>query len=112
MTDNVQQEKKQQSKLSFFDYVFEVIGWLQIVASPLLAGVVVGALIYFSNPSGWRLVLALVIGLIVGIIFATRVWKKHGTMHFVSRVMATPELDNLDEEKDKIVEKEKEEHTT
>jgi hypothetical protein len=37
------------------------------------------------------------IGLIVGIIWATKVWKKKGTVHFMSRVMATPELDKKDE---------------
>lgn len=104
MSDKIQKGRKKQSKMSFFDYATEVIGWLQIVASPLLAGLVVGGLIYFSNPSTLRLVIAIVvvlIGLIVGIVFATRVWKKQGTIHFVSRVMATPELDNLDEEEKK-----------
>ena len=70
--------------------------------SPLLLGLLLGAIIYFSNPSDGRLSLACLvtlIGLIVGIVFATRVWKKHGTMHFISRVMATPELDTLDEVK-------------
>ncbi len=100
MSYKVQPEEKKQRKLSFFECVFEVIGWLQIVASPLLAGLVVGAIIYFSNPGDLRLVLAIfvaIIGLLMGIVFATRVWKKQGTIHFVSRVMATPELDKLDD---------------
>lgn len=41
------------------------------------------------------------VSLIMGVIWATRVWKKHGTIHFVSRVMATPELDNPEENVDK-----------
>ena len=102
MTDKIQQSENGKDKMSFFDYATEVIGWLQIVGSPLLAGLVLGAIIYFSNPTTLRLVIAIgiiLIALIVGIVFATRIWKKQGTMHFVSRVMASPELDNLDKEK-------------
>lgn len=88
--------------MTFFDYATEVVGWLQIVASPLLAGLGLGAIIYFPNPTTLRLVIAIgvvLISLIGGIVFATGIWKKQGTIHFVSRVMASPELDNLDEEK-------------
>jgi len=102
MADKILKEEKKKDGMSFFDYATEVVGWLQIVASPLLAGLFIGALIYFPNPTILRLIIAIgvaLLGLIVGIIFATRVWKKQGTIHFVSRVMATPELDALDEEK-------------
>jgi len=102
MTDKILNSGEGRNKMSFFDYATEVIGWLQIVLSPLLAGLTIAAIIYFSNPSTLRLVIAIavaLIGLIVGVVFATRVWKKKGTIHFVSRVMATPELDNLEEEK-------------
>ena len=102
MSDKIEQAENEQSKTASFDYFFEVIGWLQIMISPLLLGLLLGAIIYFSDPSAGRLSLAFLvtlIGLIVGIVFATRVWKKHGTMHFISRVMATPELDTLDEVK-------------
>ena len=102
MSDKIQKVEEKKDKMSFFDHATELVGWLQIVASPLLAGLVIAALIYFSNPTILRLVIAIgvaILGLIVGIIFATKVWKKQGTMHFLSRVSATPELDNLDEEK-------------
>jgi hypothetical protein len=102
MSDKIQKEERKKVKMSFFEYATEVIGWLQIVASPLLGGLLIAALIYFSNPTILRLLIAIgiaLIGLIVGIVFATRIWKKQGTMHFLSRVSATPELDNLDEEK-------------
>ncbi|MEP7238639.1 MAG: hypothetical protein ABI685_12260 [Ferruginibacter sp.] len=98
-----QKDKNPENKLNFFDYVFEIIGWLQIVAFPLLPGLVIGAVIYFSNPGILRLIISIsvaTLSLIIGIIIATKAWKKKGTMHLVSRVMATPELDNLDEEKE------------
>ena len=99
MPFKIQKNEKKKDRMSFFEYATEVVGWLQIVASPLLAGLIIAAFIYFPNPTIWRLIIAIgvaLIGLIVGIVFATRIWKKQGTIHFVSRVMATPELDDLD----------------
>ena len=85
----------------FFEFITETIGWLQIVASPLLIGLGIGAFIYFPDPTTTRLVLGIIVvtlGLIVGIIWANKAWKGKGTIWFVSRVMATPELDEPDEE--------------
>jgi hypothetical protein len=84
-----------------FELIMESIGWLQIVASPLLIGLIVGAIIYFPNPTTTRLVSGIIIatlGLVIGIIWATKQWKGKGTIWFMSRIMATPELDKLDEE--------------
>ncbi len=102
MSSKIEKNQKKEGRMSFFDYFTEVIGWVQIVASPLLLGLIIAAFIYFSNPTTWRLIIAIgvaLLGLIVGIVFATRVWKKQGTIHFVSRIMATPELDDLEEDK-------------
>ena len=83
----------------------EIIGWLQIVASPFLIGLGIGAFIYFPDPTLTNLIIAIVIslvGLILGIIWATKIWKTKGTVWFMSRLSATPELDNLvDTEKEK-----------
>ena len=84
------------------EFLTEAIGWLQIVASPLLIGLGIGALVYFSNPTELRMIIGIsvaVLGLIIGIVWATRVWKKYGTVRFLSRIIATPELDNNREEK-------------
>lgn len=80
-----------------FEYITEAVGWLQIVASPLLIGLGIGAVVYFPNPTTTRLIIGISIaalGLIVGILWATKIWKtKEGTIWFLSRIMATPELD-------------------
>lgn len=84
-----------------FEFITELIGWLQIVASPLLLGLAIGAIIYFPNPSTTRLVFGMLvatIGLVIGIIWATKQWKGKGTIWFMSRIMATPELDKPVEE--------------
>jgi len=85
-----------------FELITESIGWLQIVASPLLIGLAIGAIIYFPEPTKTRLVIGIsvvIFGLIIGIIWATKKWKGKGTIWFLSRIMATPELDKIIEEK-------------
>ena len=89
--------------MKFLETVFEVIGWLRIVLSPTLAGAIIGAIIYGKITTNTGLAAGIFIavtGLVVGIIWATRVWKKQGTMRFMSRTMATPELDIKAEPKD------------
>jgi hypothetical protein len=85
-----------------FEWITEVIGWLQIVASPFLMGLVIGSIIYFPNPTAQRLLIGIsfsLLGLVIGILWATKVWKtKEGTISFLSRTMATPELDNIESE--------------
>ena len=86
--------------LRFVKIFTEIIGWLQIAASPFLIGLAIAALVYFQNPSDARFIFAVIIafaGLITGIFWATRVWKRKGTIQFISRISATPELDNKEE---------------
>jgi hypothetical protein len=100
MTKIVEKENNIQ-KRNFFDYFTEVIGWIQIVASPLILTGIPGFLIYISNPTITRLIIGIAItsiGLVAGIIFATKIWRKRGTINFISRVSATPELDNIEKE--------------
>ena len=100
MTKIVEKKSNIQER-NFFDYLTEVIGWIQIVISPLLLTGITGLFIYFSNPSIFRLVIAIgitTIGLIAGIIFATKKWKAGGTINFISNVSASPELNNLEDE--------------
>ncbi|ESU24007.1 hypothetical protein FLJC2902T_32050 [Flavobacterium limnosediminis JC2902] len=85
-----------------FELITEIIGWIQIVISPTLIGLGIGFIIYcnFENAFGLISGIALsLIGLILGIILATKKFKTTGTIHFLSRVSATPELD-----KDEITE--------
>jgi hypothetical protein len=75
---------------------------LQIVASSFLIGLAIGAVIYFSDPTTIRLIIGIAVataGLVIGIIWAIKQWRGKGTIWFMSRIMATPELDNPDEER-------------
>lgn len=83
--------------IKFLKFFTESIAWLQIMAAPSLAGLIIGALVYFSNPNPLRLMLGIAIaaaGLVAGAVWATRVWKKRGTVDFMSRVNASPDLNN------------------
>lgn len=84
-----------------FEFVFEAIGWLQIVASPFLIGLGIGTLVYLQDPTPTRFVIGLSIAalsFVGGAVWATKIMRKKGTIWFMSRVMATPELDKPEAE--------------
>ncbi len=75
------------SKMDFFNLLLEIFGWIRIVASPLLIGVLIGFGIYISRPSRTRLIIAIIIasiGLLIGIVWATRVWRKGSTLDYTT----------------------------
>jgi len=84
--------------MKIFESFFEILGWLRIAASPLLIGLVIGIIIYVYEPTVTGIVIGsiiTIIGLIVGIVFASRIWKKHGTMNYISKLNETPDLDKI-----------------
>ena len=88
--------------MKILEWLTSFIAWLQIVFSPLFFGLVLGLIVYGIYPTTTGLFVGIaiaVLGLTVGIIFATRIWKKRGTVDFISRVSASPELDNLEDDK-------------
>lgn len=75
----------------------EILSWLRSMASPLIIGVGIGILVYDNNPNSMGMAIGVIIsfiGLLFGIIGATKVWRKTGTSNFMSRVNASPELNN------------------
>ncbi|HUM46882.1 MAG TPA: hypothetical protein PLD84_08140 [Chitinophagales bacterium] len=66
----------------FLKFFIEVAGWIQIVASPFLIGLCIGALLYFFKPEISTLIISIsvsTLGLIIGIVWATNIWIKNGT---------------------------------
>jgi predicted membrane-bound dolichyl-phosphate-mannose-protein mannosyltransferase len=87
--------------MKVFQFITEAFGWLQIVASPLVAGLIIGGLVYLAKRDTIGLSIGIgiaLIGLIVGVIWATRVWRKKGTVDFMSRLLGTPELEKKESE--------------
>jgi hypothetical protein len=84
-----------------FYTVLELFGCIKIMLSPFLMGLIIGALCYIGLGNDLGRVLGVLIalsGLVIGAIWATKVYKKQGTIQFLSRIMATPELDKDDVE--------------
>jgi len=83
------------------EIITEVIGWVRIVLSPLLIGLVIGAIVYFNKQDSLGLFIAITVatsGLVIGIIVATRIWRKTGTISFLSRIDATPDIKDFNEQ--------------
>lgn len=98
MTDTFHKKDSEQEKLTVFDYATEAIGWLQIVASPLLGGLIGGGIVYLwiGNTTGLLIGVCLAaIGLVAGFVLANKVWKNRGTINFMSRVNASADHDQL-----------------
>ena len=98
MTDKNITQPVDQPKPGGHNLFFEIMGWLQIVASPLLTGAILGFILYVSIPGQNALIIGLIpltLGLIVGVIWANRIWKKGGTSRYMSRAMSSPEFDDI-----------------
>ena len=87
-----------------FDQIVEIIAWLQIVASSFLISCGIGAFIYFRNSNQTNLLIAvaiIILGLVIGILWANKIRKTKGALWFISQVSATPDIDKFIENKDK-----------
>lgn len=78
--------------------MIEVLCWFRIVSSPTIM-VGVAGFVLWKGVGGTSGILiggfVVLCGLILGIMWAIRIWKKQGTSTFMSRVNASPDLDNL-----------------
>jgi hypothetical protein len=69
--------------MKLIETILEIIGWLQITLGVTLAAGLVTLLIYLTwdNESGKAVsIILLCVGFITGAIWATFIWKKHGTL--------------------------------
>lgn len=68
-------------------HIAEIIGWIKIFLSPLFISLAIAAFVYVYFPGTFGFILAVsivVLGIIVGAILATYIWKKKGTIAFLS----------------------------
>lgn len=77
--------------------LFELWGWIRIVASPVLLSLIVAGIAYYFLPNVLGLIIGIVCvctGLIFGCVWATKVYKsKQGTIQYLSTTNSWPELD-------------------
>ncbi|XZF15190.1 hypothetical protein ACTHGU_03565 [Chitinophagaceae bacterium MMS25-I14] len=79
------------------DFIAEVTGAVEIAISPLLIGIISGIVLYANWPVTVALIIAVILaltGLVAGIMLARHAWKNKGTIAFLARIAATPELDD------------------
>lgn len=72
--------------------ILEIIGWCQIAFGTTLFFVLIAAALYYTYTNDTTAITAIVIiiaGFIVGVVWATRIWIKHGTMEWLSRIRRT-----------------------
>ena len=84
---------------NIFEKSAELVGGLQIFLSPFLIGVAISAIIYFSNPNNFTLIIAIVLLLLatcIGIKLAVKIYRnKEGAIDFISKTDSTPEIDKF-----------------
>jgi len=75
--------------MKLFEIILEIFGWLQIVAGVTLAAGLLTFATYlvWSNGTGKIAgIIIISIGFIAGAIWATFIWKKHGTIAWLSGI--------------------------
>jgi hypothetical protein len=75
--------------MKLIEIFLEIIGWLQITLGSTLVAGIVSFFIYlkWDNEYGKTIsIILLCIGFIVGAVWATRIWIKHGTVAWLSRI--------------------------
>lgn len=95
--------KSTKQKPGFFELITELIGGLQIMASPFLISLVIGLAIYLLRPGRTGLITAITLislGLLIGLAWAVKIWKKKGTNNFISEITSTPEHQDSDNKKE------------
>jgi len=75
--------------MKLLEIIFEVFGWLIIVASVTAGCALISLWIFITWPTHSVKILSLaitIIGFLGGVIWATRIWKKHGTIAWLSSI--------------------------
>jgi len=83
--------------MKIFLFFTELVGWIRIVLSPVFIAFLIGAILYHFYPTNRSLILTgglSLVGLIIGVKWASRVWMSKGTMWYLSQITNSPELDS------------------
>lgn len=102
MVDTNPDQTNKKNKKDFFNLFLEIFGFIRIVASPFLIGLAIGFGIYASKPDNVGLIIAISIasiGLIIGIIWATKISRKKSTLDYITTA-SSPDFDKFDKDQE------------
>ena len=75
--------------MKLVEIILEIFGWLQIVVGVTLGAGLIAGIVYISCANETGKIIAIIIlsiGFLAGVIWATRIWIKHGTIAWLSRI--------------------------
>lgn len=87
---NMQTEEK--TRPTIFDRIIAAIGWLRIAASPSLMGIGIAGGLYAVFPYRFTAFISIgivLLGIIIGVVWATKIARKRGTVNFMSRASSS-----------------------
>jgi hypothetical protein len=90
--------------LKFIELLSALMAWLQLMIAPTLVGGIIGLLVYYYKPDKDGKIIAIaitILGSIVGVIWASKLWRKTGTLEYLIKGGHDPELDKYADGPDK-----------
>ncbi|UOQ97127.1 hypothetical protein MUN81_18035 [Hymenobacter sp. 5317J-9] len=81
--------------MKIIEWLLSSLAWLQIFISPAITGSIIGVIIWLNMRNALGFSAAIIIALIgcgVGVAFAEKARRGKGTIEFMSRNIAHPEL--------------------
>ncbi|MBS1759292.1 MAG: hypothetical protein JST23_04130 [Bacteroidetes bacterium] len=76
--------------LSFF---IESVFWIQLFFAPVGIGGLIALFIYIGNQKLlWLSIIIAAASIVIGIVYAERVRRKHGTSRYASKIIGTPDI--------------------
>lgn len=74
-------------------FIIESIFWLQIFFAPVGIGGLIALFIYIGNQKLlWLSITIAAASIVIGVIYAERVRRKHGTSRYASKIIGTPDI--------------------
>lgn len=88
--------------MKIIEKLVEFIGWLQLCIFPIVISCILGGIFYYYNPFGIGIyfsIISIILGIIAGVLYATKVHQKEGTVNHLSKLIRTPELEKKEQNK-------------
>jgi phosphotransferase system glucose/maltose/N-acetylglucosamine-specific IIC component len=75
--------------MKFIELLLEIFGWLQIVVGVTIGGGLIAFVVFllWSDDTGKTVAIVIAaLGFVFGCIWATKIWKKYGTINWLSSI--------------------------